>query len=390
MRTILHVDMDAFFAAVETRERPELQGKPVVVGADPKNGKGRGVVAACSYEARRYGIHSAQPIVQAWRLCPHAVYLPPNGRLYSVASRRIMAVLSSYTDLMEQLSIDEAFLDVTGSYRLFGSGEKIAREIKSRIRKEERLTASIGMASSKFLAKIASDLNKPDGMVIVLPGQEKQFLAPLPVSRVWGVGEKTAAMLRERGWEHIGQIASLPASVLEEHLGDHGRHLWELANGCDDRPVVADEGYKSLGHEITYSQDTDDPAIWHATMLEMVDRVAHRLRSHGAAGRTVTLKVRFEDFATFTRRKTVRDLLTTTEEILPIAEQLFQEFARARRRIRLIGVYLSHLCHEGLIAQRSLFDTEHRRLESISRAVDRIEEKFGNGIIRRATLVKKS
>ena len=390
MRTILHVDMDAFFAAVETRERPELQGKPVVVGADPKNGKGRGVVAACSYEARRYGIHSAQPIMQAWRLCPHAIYLPPDGRLYSAASRRIMAILSSYTDLLEQLSIDEAFLDVTGSYRLFGGGEKIAHEIKSRIRNEERLTASIGMAGSKFIAKIASDLNKPDGLVVVPLGQEDQFLAPLPISRIWGVGEKTAAILREMGWNRIGQIASLPASVLEGRLGDHGRHLWELANGRDDRPVIANEDYKSLGHEITYAQDTNDPAIWHATMLDIVDRVAQRLRSHGAAGRTVTLKVRFDDFSTFTRRKTVRDLLTTTEEILPIAEQLFQEFARPRRRIRLIGIYLSHLCHEGLLAQRSLFETEHRRLDSISRAVDRIEEKFGNGIIRRATLVKKS
>jgi DNA polymerase-4 len=301
-----------------------------------------------------------------------------------------MAILSSYTDLLEQLSIDEAFLDVTGSYRLFGGGEKIAHEIKSRIRNEERLTASIGMAGSKFIAKIASDLNKPDGLVVVPLGQEEQFLAPLPISRIWGVGEKTAAILREMGWNRIGQIASLPASVLEGRLGDHGRHLWELANGRDDRPVIANEDYKSLGHEITYAQDTNDPAIWHATMLDIVDRVAQRLRSHGAAGRTVTLKVRFDDFSTFTRRKTVRDLLTTTEEILPIAEQLFQEFARPRRRIRLIGIYLSHLCHEGLLAQRSLFETEHRRLDSISRAVDRIEEKFGNGIIRRATLVKKS
>ena len=389
MQTILHVDMDAFFAAVEMRERPELRNKPVIVGADPKGGKGRGVVAACSYEARRFGIHSAQPITQAWRLCPHAVFLPPNGRLYSATSRRIMAILSRYTDLVEQLSIDEAFLDVTGSYRLFGSGENISREIKIRIREEEQLTASVGMAGSKFIAKIASDLRKPDGLVIVPQGQEKEFLAPLPVSRIWGVGEKTAAMLREMGWERIGQIAALPVSVLEARLGEHGRHLWELANGRDDRRVVPEEDYKSIGHEMTYEQDSNNPALWHSTLLEIVDRVAHRIRSHGTAGRTVTLKVRFEDFTTFTRRKTVRELLTTTEEILPIVEQLFQEFARLRRKIRLLGIYISHLSDAGAAAQRSLFETEHRRLESISRAVDRIEEKYGNGIIRRATLVKK-
>jgi DNA polymerase-4 len=300
-----------------------------------------------------------------------------------------MAILAEYTDLIEQVSIDEAFLDVTQSFRLHGSGEQIAKAIKANIMRREELTASVGVASNKFLAKIASDLEKPDGLVIVPPGRERDFLAPLPLSRIWGVGDKTSTILKSMGWETIGQLAALPREVLESRLGENGGHLWELANGLDSRAVMPDENFKSIGHEITYDRDTDNPRVWHATLLALIDRVAHRLRKHEIAGRTITLKVRFEDFSTFTRRKTVRELLSTTEEIYPIVEGLFAEFAGQRRKLRLLGVYVSNLS-TGKIEQKSLFNSQHRKLESLSHAVDSIEQRFGEGIICRAVLVKKN
>jgi len=220
-RTILHVDMDAFYAAIEQRDHPEWKGKPVIVGADPQQGKGRGIVATCSYEARQFGVHSAQPISQAWRLCPHGIYVRPDMEKYGRVSERVMDILLGFTDLVEQVSIDEAFLDVTGSEGLFGSGVEIAKRIKNRIREEIKLTASVGVAECKFVAKVASDLEKPDGLVVVNPGGARKFLAPLPIGRLWGVGAKTEAILKEMGLEHIGQVAEMPLEALTSRLGQN-------------------------------------------------------------------------------------------------------------------------------------------------------------------------
>ncbi len=261
--------MDAFYASVEQLDHPAYRGKPVVVGADPRGGAGRGVVAACSYEARKFGIRSAMPISRAYRLCPTAVFVRPRGARYAEMSERIFAILREYTDLMEPLSIDEAFLDVTASQRLFGPAAEIGRTMKARIRSELGLVASIGLAPNKFLAKVGSDLGKPDGFVTVAPGQERAFLDPLPISRLWGVGPKTEARLHQMGFQTIGQIARTPLATLEDTLGQGGRDLWELANGLDDRPVEPEQEAKSIGAEHTFAEDTADREQIRRTILEL-------------------------------------------------------------------------------------------------------------------------
>ena len=271
--------MDAFFAAVEAREKPEIADRPIVVGADPREGRGRGVVAACNYEARKYGIHSAMPISQAYRRCPHAVYLPPRGQLYAEVSERIMQLFESYTELVEKLSIDEAFLDVTASARLFGDGAAMARRIKRAVRDQEQLTVSVGVAPNKFLAKLASDLEKPDGLVIVEPGSEKDFLGPLPIERLWGVGAKTAERLRSLGMQTIGDIAAASPRLLERHLGQHhAQHLHRLARGADGRPVETGRERKQISREMTFDSDTEDRDAVRRILLGLTEEVAARLR----------------------------------------------------------------------------------------------------------------
>jgi nucleotidyltransferase/DNA polymerase involved in DNA repair len=390
-RTILHVDMDAFFAAVEQRDHPEYRGKPLIVGADPKNGRGRGIVATCSYEARKFGVHSAQPISQAWRLCPQGIYVQPGMAKYERASHRIMAILLDFSDLVEQVSIDEAFLDVTGSRRLFGSGPEIAERIKLRICDEQRLTCSVGVAANKFVAKVASDLRKPDGLVVVEPGKEREFLAPLPVGRLWGVGSKTEAHLKSLGLHTIGRIAELPAAELMNRLGKTGEHLWELANGIDDRPVLPEEGYKSIGHETTFERDTSDVDLVHDTLLELTERVAHRLRLHQARARTVTVKFREADFTTLTRRTTLGDPADTSERIFPIAWKLMRPLLRQRLLVRLVGVYASNLESERE-GQLPLFEESAPKDRQLAAALDDITQRYGDRAITRAALVaaKKS
>src|SRR6187551_3814899 len=264
MRTILHVDLDAFFAAVEQRDRPELRGKPVIVGGVPP---GRGVVSAASYEARVYGVHSAMSVTEAYRRCPHGVFLPVDGRRYQQASRDVMAVLRRFTPQVEPISIDEAFLDVTGSLALFGDGATIAAAIKAATRDEVGLTASVGVASTKLVAKIGSDLRKPDGLVVVPPGEEAAFLAPLPISRLWGVGEKTAAVLRDFGVVTIGDLASLPPAAMERRFGKHGAALVARAHGLDADPVATGDPAKSVGHEHTFGTDTSEREKIERTVL---------------------------------------------------------------------------------------------------------------------------
>ena len=295
------MDMDAFYASVEQRDRPETRGRPVIVGADPR---GRGVVSAASYEARRFGVHSAMPISRAFRLCPDGVFLPVDMDKYASVSREIMAVLADFTPLVEPVSIDEAFLDVTASRALHGDGAAIAREIKERIRASVSLTASVGVAPNKFLAKVASELRKPDGLVVVEPGREALFLAPLPVSRLWGVGRVTGAELEAMGIRTIGQLALTPAAHLEARFGKHGPDLLALARGLDDRAVEPDAPPKSMGAEETFERDTLDVDLLRATLRGQSERVGRELRAEGYAGRTVTLKLRFADFSTITRAHT--------------------------------------------------------------------------------------
>jgi DNA polymerase IV len=381
--------MDAFYAAVEQRDHPDYMMKPVIVGSDPKGGKGRGIVATCSYEARKFGIHSAQPISQAWKLCPQGIYVRPDMGKYARASSQVMSVLLDFTDMLEQISIDEAFLDVTGSEKLFGSGLEIAEKIKRRIRDELHLTASVGIAGNKFVAKVASDLKKPDGLVIVEPGSEREFLSPLPIGRLWGVGPKTEAYLKKIGLERIGQIAEVPQSDLSVRLGKSGAHLRQLARGIDDRPVLPEEGCKSIGHEITFERDNSDSALLEATLLSLTEKVAQRLRAQGVRARTIAIKFREADFSTFTRRVTLNAPADTSEKIFPIARQLFKSLFREGVLVRLIGVYGSNLEAGEGGQQMSLFNPVPQKDRKLAAALDDITQRFGDHAITRAALVPK-
>ena len=386
-RTILHVDMDAFFAAVEQRDHPEYRGKPVIVGSDPKGGRGRGIVATCSYEARKFGVHSAQPISQAWKLCPQGIYVRGDMAKYMRVSDRLINILLEFSDLVEQVSIDEAFLDVTGSQGIFGSGPEIAKNIKTRIRSELQLTASVGVAANKFVAKVASDLQKPDGLVIVEPGREREFLSPLPIRRLWGVGAKTEAFFKKMGVQQIGQLANLNQEHVAGWLGKSGEHLSLLARGIDSRPVIPEEGYKSIGHETTFETDTADPGRLHDTLLELTERVAHRLRTHQARARTITVKLRHADFSTFTRRTTLDLPIDTSEKIFPIALKLMQSLIEPGTLVRLIGVYGSNLLMGGKAVQLSLFNESRERERRLASAMDEVVRRYGKGAIVRAALV---
>ncbi|MDX2169473.1 MAG: DNA polymerase IV [Deltaproteobacteria bacterium] len=381
-RTILHVDLDAFYAAVEVRERPELAGRPVIVGADPRGGRGRGVVTAASYEARVFGVHSAMPISHAWRRCPQGVYLRPRMGLYAKVSKRFMAILGRYTDLVEPLSIDEAFLDVTASRALFGDGAAIARRIKSEVRREERITASIGVAPSKFLAKIASDLRKPDGLVVVPPDGVAAFLAELPVGRLWGAGPRALAGFRRLGAATIGDVARLPAQRLEEEFGPAlGAHFHRLAHGEDARRVDPDQARKSVGRETTFGTDVADREEVARTLLDLVEQVARRLRRAGLAGRTVHVKLRTADFNTVTRQRGLEAPADTTEAIWPAARELLARADATRQAIRLVGVSVSDFdspTQLGLFA--SARDQRRRR---VAAAVDALVARFGESVVRR-------
>ena len=381
-RAIIHVDMDAFYASVEQRDRPDLRGRPVIVGADPR---GRGVVSAASYEARPFGVHSAMPIGRAARLCPHAAFLPVDLPKYARVSREIMAILADFTPLLEPLSIDEAFLDVTRSQKLLGEGAEIAGRIKSRIRAEVGLTASVGVAANKFIAKVASDLEKPDGLVVVPPGGEAAFLAPLPVSRLWGVGKVTAAELEAMGIGTIGQLAAIPASHLEARFGRSGALLRALARGVDERPVEPFAPPKSMGAEETFDRDHRDAEWLRATLRDQAERVARELRADGYAGRTVTLKLRFADFSTVTRSHTsdpTQDGLRIYQEVTALLERV-----PLRQPVRLIGLSVSQLGPAGS-GQLPLLGPDALRRERLARAMDRLARRFGDESIRPASVLR--
>jgi DNA polymerase-4 len=382
-RAIAHIDMDAFYAAVEQRDRPELRGQPVIVGADPK---GRGVVSAASYEARVFGVRSAMPISRAYRLCPHGVYLPVDMAKYARVSGEIMAILGEFSPLVEPVSVDEAFLDLTGTETLWGSPVDAVRRIKTRIRDEVGLTASAGLASNKFVAKVASELEKPDGLVVVPAGGEAAFLAPLPIERLWGVGKATAKELEALGVATIGQLQTLSPRVLTSRLGPHGPDLLALAFGRDDRAVEPFAPPKSMGAEETFDKDCLDVARLEETLRGQAERVARELRAEHLAACRVTLKLRWADFRTLTRSHTG----DPTQDGLEIYRRAVILLARERliQPVRLIGVSASTFKPEAH-GQLPLLDPAAVRRERLARAVDRITGRFGRSAILPARLIDR-
>ncbi len=385
VRTIFHVDMDAFYTSVEQRDHPEIRGKPVVVGADPQEGRGRGVVAAASYEARRFGVFSAMPIGRAYRLCPHAYFLRGDMRKYQRVSSSVMDILHSYSDLVEPLSIDEAFIDMS-AICVPEKGRSLAEEVRDHIRREVNLTASVGVAPNKFLAKIASDIDKPDGLVVVSEGEELSFLGPLPVERLWGVGPKTAERLHALGYRRIEDLWSVSEGGLP--MGKHGDHILNLAKGKDSRSVVPARSAKSIGHETTFLEDTNDAEVIRNTVLALSEAVAVRLRRQEVRGRRVTLKFRDEDFVTETRARTLPQATDDAKRIFDIAMQLLSQVEGKSHRVRLLGVSLSKLDRPEQVEQLSLFEAPHDdKADRLSRAKDQLEERFGKGSLRRASLL---
>lgn len=369
---ILHVDMDAFYASVEIRDCPELRGQAVVVGG---SAEGRGVVCAASYEARKYGVHSAMPAAQARRLCPHAVFLSPRMEHYAAVSRQIRGIFHRFTPLVEPLSLDEAFLDATGSEALFGTSVEIGRQIKRAILHELKLVASVGVAPNKFLAKLASDLEKPDGFVVVDAVRIQEFLDPLPVGRLWGVGRAAGEVLDRLRVTTIADLRRLSLASLRMHFGKHGEQLARLSEGIDDRRVIPDREAKSISHETTFAHDLRDLDVLRAWALELTEQVARRLRRNDLAGRTIQLKVRFSDFQTATRSTTLRTPTNATQEIWKAVDEMLTQRVK-RTAVRLLGVGVSNL--GGPSPQRTLFDsTDEASHASVDQATDRIRDKFG-------------
>ncbi|MBD3376248.1 DNA polymerase IV [candidate division KSB1 bacterium] len=385
-RVILHVDMDAFFAAIEQHDHPELQGKPVVVGADPRKGQGRGVVSTCSYQARTYGIHSAMPIAQAYKRCPHAIFVPPRGRRYSEVSRQVMDILYDFSPDVQPLSIDEAFMDISSTWKFHGSVRSTAQDLKDRIFQETGLTASVGVAPNKFIAKIASDLQKPDGLVIVEPEEVSSFLAPLDIKRMWGVGPKTLPRLHEMGIRTLGDLAARPLEELERRLGKAGNHFWRLSRGQDERPVHGGDPAKSTSKETTFGTDCFDKETIRCTLLFLCDEVARELRRHHYQGRTITLKIRFADFTTFTRSLTLSYFTQHSDDIWPCIWNLYKEFDRDEKAVRLLGVSVSNFSESAL--QLDLFSSGSQK-KSVESLMDNVRDKFGKDAITRASLISR-
>jgi DNA polymerase IV len=386
-RAILHLDMDAFYAAVEQRDRPELRGKPVIVGADPK--LGRGVVSTASYEARRFGVRSAMPISQAARLCPHGMFLPCDFKRYTAVSRQIQTIMARYTPELEMLSSDEAFLDVTHSQTLFGNAVEIARSLKYDIALETRLTCSVGVSAVKFVSKIASDLEKPDGLTIVPFGAERAFLERLPIGKLWGVGAKTRESLERRGIRTIGDLAWRRERDLKRLFGDHGSHLWRLANAIDLRDVHWQEREpKSIGQERTFFKDETDPDTLERTLLWLCDKATTRARRDAWVAQTVVLKFRYNDFQTLTRQTALLEATNDTVSLYRAARGLLEGFLPLRQPVRLIGVSMRNLLPEGH-AQTSLF-SRMPKLRRLDGGLDRVRERFGREMLTRAALLEGS
>lgn len=343
VRIILHVDIDAFYASAEQSVNPSLRNKPLIVGADPKEGRGRGVVLTASYEARKYGVHSGQPISQAYRLCPNAIYVRPNWQLYEQLSKKVMNILKAFADKLEQVSIDEAFLDVTSKVANYDDVANLVRAVKNVIKQETGLTCSIGIAPNKSVAKIASDFNKPDGLTIVKPNDVTAFLSPLSVSKVSGIGPKSQKLLEGLGIRTIGELASHSVEELTKYFGKNGAWMWNIANGVDRSEVVEYYERQSISAERTFEEDVDDYGIVYKTLDLLSDEVANVLKNEGYLFKTAGIKVRFADFHTATRARTLKDYTDSKQVLSTRCRELFKNFEKDGRKIRLVGVKVSGL-----------------------------------------------
>lgn len=379
-RTILHADLDAFYASVEVLDDPSLRGRPVIVGGGPTD---RGVVSAASYEARRFGVASAMPLRTAARRCPQGVFLPGRPDRYRELSEQVMAIFATYTPMVEPISLDEAFLDVTASLLAFGDGDSIGRRIKDRVVDEVGLVVSVGVATNKLCAKVASDLRKPDALVVVAAGDEAEFLAPLPIRRLWGVGPKAQAALAEYGVTTIGQLAAMAPRTLNRRFGRHGSDLAARARGIDASPVVAWQRPKSIGHEHTFERDTIEPRRLEATLLDVAESVASRLRRHGLAAGSVQLKLRYEGFETLTRQAPLPHQTREAEPLFAAGLDLLRRTLVAGRGVRLIGLTAINLAEA---QQLTLFDAPERT-DRLTSSIDAVRERFGDRAITRARLL---
>jgi len=379
-RWIIHVDMDAYFASVEQRDNPAYLGKPVIIGGL----SGRGVVSTASYEARRYGITSAMPMVEARRRCPLGIFLSPNMAKYAQVSDQIRQIFDAFSPTVEPLSMDEAFLDVTGMEYLYPDIADIARQIKDRIKRELNLTASAGVAANKFLAKLASDLQKPDGLCIIRPGEEIDLLAPLSIKKLWGVGQATAQLLKNLNIQTIADFRNCDVKILEHHLGTCPKELLNLAWGRDNRPVIPDREAKSIGSETTFTNDIWSKDEIRAVLLALAGKVGWRLRRAGLCGRTITIKVRFASFRTITRSVTVPETLSLDSAIYQAACEMINKIP-IHEGIRLLGVTISKLGQS--VGQISLFDEPNKQQEKITIVMDQLKAKYGEAIITRGRLL---
>ena len=382
MTVILHVDMDAFYASVAELDHPEYKGKALVVGAGA-----RGVVLSANYEARKFGIRAAMPVGRAKRMAPHAIFIAPEHHRYSEISERVMAIFHSYTPLVEPISLDEAFLDVTGSQKLFGTGREIAAKIREQVEKEEGITCSVGLAQSKFIAKLASQHCKPNGMLEIKADRILEFLHPLPVRAIWGVGPKTAESLERLGLHTVSDIAHTPRATLIRALGEAtGASLYELAWGRDYRDVIPDEPEKSIGNEETFSEDLDNPEEILREFLRMTEKATARLRERSLFAKTISIKIKFADFSSLTRSKTVPIAIDNTHDTYEVVKGLYFALRNEGARIRLVGVSLSQL-QEGAPVQLELGARE-RGWREADTAIDRAQARFGRGSVRPGRLIR--
>ncbi|MCW2726941.1 MAG: polymerase [Frankiales bacterium] len=383
--TVLHVDMDAFYASVELLKHPELRGQPMIVGG----GGSRGVVLSATYEARAYGVHSAMPMMRARRLCPQAVVLPPSGAEYARASANVMEVFRSVTPLVEPISLDEAFLDVRGAARRLGGPRQIGEWIRATVEDEQGITCSVGVATTKFVAKLASARCKPDGLLVVPADRVVAFLHPLPVGALWGVGDKTEEVLRKLGLHTVGDIANTPVSTLQRALGPAvGGHLSALSWGRDERSVTPHEPDKSIGAEETFAVDVDDPVVIARELLRLSERTAARLRAAGQVGRTVSIKLRFADFTTITRSRTLSEATDVGRTVYEVALGLYEALGLERARLRLVGVRVEGITDEADQHRQLLLGEKDNGWREAEQAVDKASRRFGAGAVRPATLVQ--
>ncbi len=374
LRTIMHIDMDAFYASVEVRDNPSLKGLPVIVGG---NATSRGVVAAASYEARKFGIHSAMPTKAALKLCPEVVMLPPNLAKYVEASKQIRAIFARYTPLIEPLSLDEAFLDLSDSLKLFGSAETIGKRIRQEIADEVHLPCSVGIATCKFIAKIASDIGKPQGFVVVHESEVQAFLDPLPVGRIWGVGRQTQKIFDRHGIKTIHELRMRSLDELQTLFGNQAEHFYKLVRGQDERQVIPGHDPKSVSHETTFAQDISDHDELRAQLLTLTEKVMQRLRKHKLKGRCIHVRIRFADFSTITRSKTLGHATDTTREAWQATSALFEAHWPKGTPVRLIGMGIGDLSGKEA-SQGELFEpaAEYKSFD-VDHTLDAIKERFG-------------